>query len=135
TRKAARAARRDKDRPRLGPESPAPEASPPLDARWVALLLLGAVLLAYSPAIDGYFLWDDDAHVTRPDLRSWHGLWRIWFDLGATQQYYPLLHTAFWLEHRLWGNAPAAYHLVNVLLHAASAGLLLLILRRLEVPG
>ena len=35
------------------------------------------------------------------------GLWRIWTEVGATQQYYPLLHSAFWLEHRLWGDALA----------------------------
>ena len=52
------------------------------------------------------FVWDDDAHVTRPDLRSLHGLWRIWFEPGATQQYYPFLHTAFWAEYRIWGNMP-----------------------------
>jgi protein O-mannosyl-transferase len=105
------------------------------DLRWMALLIAAAVLIAYWPALDGYFLWDDDAHVTRPDLRTLSGLGRIWFDVGATQQYYPLLHSAFWLEHRLWGNAPAGYHLVNVLLHATSAVLLLRILRLLRVPG
>jgi Tfp pilus assembly protein PilF len=96
---------------------------------------VGAVLLAYLPAIGGQFLWDDDAHVTRPDLRSLGGLARIWTDFGATQQYYPLLHTAFWVEHRLWGNAVAGYHLVNILQHAFSAVLILLVLRRLQVPG
>jgi protein O-mannosyl-transferase len=94
-----------------------------------------AVLAAYLPAITGQFLWDDDAHVTRPELRPLHGLWRIWTDFGATQQYYPLLHTAFWVEHRLWGNAVAGHHLVNILLHGLSAVLLLRILRRLEIPG
>ena len=80
-------------------------------------------------------LWDDNMHVTRPELRSLHGLWRIWFDLPATQQYYPLLHSAFWLEHRMWGDAVLGYHLINVALHAASACLLVMILRRLSVPG
>ncbi len=74
-------------------------------------------------------------HVTRPELQSLHGLWRIWFDLPATQQYYPLLHSAFWLEHRIWGDAVLGYHLTNVLLHTASACLLAMILRRLSVPG
>jgi tetratricopeptide (TPR) repeat protein len=46
-----------------------------------------------------------------------------------------LLHSAFWIEHRLWGDAVLGYHLANVLLHAAAAGLLVLILRRLNVPG
>ena len=66
---------------------------------------MAAVFLAYQPAWQGGLIWDDDAHVTRPELRSLQGLYRIWFDLGATQQYYPLLHSAFWVEHRLWGDA------------------------------
>jgi len=99
------------------------------------LALVAVVLIAYWPALDGGFLWDDDAHVTRPELRSLAGLWRIWTDVGATQQYYPLLHSAFWLEHQLWGNAVLGYHLVNVVLHAACAWLLLLGLRRLQVRG
>ena len=70
-----------------------------------------------------------------PELRSWHGLYRIWFELGATQQYYPLLHSAFWVEHRLWGDATLGYHLVNIVLHAAAALLVALVLRRLAVPG
>jgi hypothetical protein len=68
---------------------------------------MAAVLVAYLPAAFGTFLWDDDAHVTRPELRPLGGLGRIWTDFGATQQYYPLLHTAFWVEHQLWGNAAA----------------------------
>jgi len=103
---------------------------------WLAaFLLLVLTLLAYQQAWSAGFVWDDDAHVTGPDLVSFHGLWRIWFEPGATQQYYPVLHSAFWLEHRWWGDAPAGYHRANVLLHAAAAFLLYRILRRLEVPG
>jgi tetratricopeptide (TPR) repeat protein len=102
---------------------------------WAGLLVFIVTLLVYYPAVRGGFIWDDDAHVTRPDLRSLHGLWRIWFDIHATQQYYPLLHSAFWVEHRLWGDAVVYYHLTNILLHAASACLLVLVLRRLSVPG
>jgi protein O-mannosyl-transferase len=98
-------------------------------------LLLCATLLAYLPALRGGLLWDDTSHVTRADLRPLHGLWRIWFDIGATQQYYPLLHSAFWLEHRLWGDAVLGYHLTNVVLHAASACLVVMIARRLSLPG
>ena len=101
----------------------------------VAAALLVAVFLAYQPAWQGGFLWDDTAHVTRPDLQSWQGLGRIWFEVNATLQYYPLLHSAFWFEHALWGDAPLGYHLVNLVLHATSAILVFLILRRLAVPG
>jgi tetratricopeptide (TPR) repeat protein len=108
-------------------------AGPPDAAMWG--LLLCAPVLAYLPALRGGLLWDDQMHVTRPELRSLHGLWRIWFDLGATQQYYPLLHSAFWLEHRLWGDAVLGYHLVNVALHAASACLVVMIVRRVGLRG
>ncbi|HUJ44572.1 MAG TPA: tetratricopeptide repeat protein [Opitutaceae bacterium] len=88
------------------------------------------VLFAYRPAINGGFLWDDDAHVTKPELRSLEGLRRIWTELGATQQYYPLLHSAFWIEHRLWGDAVVGYHLTNILLHATAACLVVAVVRR-----
>ncbi len=97
--------------------------------------LLVAVVLVYQPAWNGGFLWDDAAHLTRPELRSWGGLWRIWFDPGATQQHYPLVHSAFWVQHRLWGEGPVGYHLVNIVLHAAVALLAASTLRRLSVPG
>jgi tetratricopeptide (TPR) repeat protein len=98
-------------------------------------LIFCLTLLAYLPALSGGFIWDDAGHVTRPDLRSLHGLGRIWFEVGATQQYYPVLHTAFWVEHHFWGDSPLGYHLLNILLHATAACLLGIALRRLAVPG
>jgi protein O-mannosyl-transferase len=97
--------------------------------------LVAVTILAYWPALRGGLIWDDAAHVTRPELRSMAGLGRIWFQLGSTQQYYPLLHSAFWAEHRLWGGAVVGYHLTNVLLHAAAAFLVVLIVRQLALPG
>lgn len=94
-----------------------------------------ATFAVYQPAWTGTLLWDDAQHLTRPELRSFDGLRRAWFEPGATQQYYPLLHTAFWLQHRLWGDATFGYHLVNILLHGCSAFLLGLVLRRLAIPG
>jgi protein O-mannosyl-transferase len=99
------------------------------------VLLMAAVLLAYQPAWRAGFIWDDDHHVTGPELRSTGGLARIWMRPGATQQYYPLVHSVFWLEQRLWGYSPPGYHLVNILLHAGAAWLLAKILWRLEVRG
>ncbi len=99
---------------------------------WVMVLLVfGLVLLCYWPALQGAILWDDPAHITRAELRSWAGLLRIWTDVHATQQFYPVLFSAFWIEHQLWGDTTLGYHLVNVILHATSCCLLALILRRL----
>ena len=98
----------------------------------IAAALCGVTLLAYLPCIRGGLLWDDAAHITGPALRTWSGLWKIWFQVGATQQYYPVLHSAFWLEHRLWGDAVVGYHLVNIGLHATAACLFALVLRRIR---
>ena len=101
----------------------------------MAVLLVLATLLAYSPAWQGAPVWDDEPHIARPELHSLSGLARTWIEPGATQQYYPLVYTVFWLEHQLWGGSTLGYHLLNILLHASSALLVLLILRRLTLPG
>ena len=103
-------------------------------APFAALAILAATFAAYLPAIHGGMLWDDAAHITPERLRTGEGLWRIWFQLGTTQQYYPVLHSAFWLEHRLWGGSLFGYHLVNIALHAAAACLFALVLARVR-PG
>jgi Flp pilus assembly protein TadD len=99
-----------------------------------ALVLL--VIVAHAASLGAGFIWDDDDYVTENStLHDVAGLGRIWFEIGAVPQYYPLVHTTFWIEHRLWGDRPAGYHAVNVLLHAANVLLLWTILRRLKIPG
>jgi len=116
--------------------SPAPQLTSVPRRFCLGLALASAALLAaYWPALRGGFVWNDADYVTRPELRSLHGLWRIWFQLGATEQYYPLLHTAFWVEHRIWGDASWGYHAANLIFHGASAFLFGLILRQLAIPG
>ncbi len=106
----------------------------PRDWLFVVALVV-AVFLVYQPAWQGGLIWDDDMHVTRPELQSWHGLYRIWFDVATTAQYYPLLHSAFWIEHKLWGDATLGYHLLNIFLHTTAALMVALVLRRLKIPG
>ena len=121
------------------PPSAAVTSAPALWPAWSTgtncTLIFFAALFAYIPALGGGIIWDDAGHITRADLTSLTGLMRIWFEPGATQQYYPLLHSAFWFEHLLWGDAAFGYHLINVLLHATAACLFGLLLRRLTVPG
>lgn len=130
---ARRAARRTHPAREATPASPAP--SPRAWLIYLYLALAAVSLAAYSPALRGAPLWDDDGHLTKPELASTDGLRRIWIEPGATQQYYPLVHSAFWLMHRAWGDWTPGYHVVNVLLHALSALLLAVIMRRLQLPG
>ncbi|MFI5349780.1 MAG: tetratricopeptide repeat protein [Elusimicrobiota bacterium] len=109
--------------------------------RWTFFLLLGLAALAHLTAIrSGGFIMDDDDSVTQnAALRSAEGLRDIWLRVGpragGTVQYYPLTYTVFWFEHALWGDRPAGYHVVNVLLHALNAVLVYWILSGLGVPG
>ena len=99
-----------------------------------AIVLITA--LAYLPIFRGGFIWDDETWITDNRLlRTFAGLRAIWLEPGRSPQYYPLTQTTLWLEYHLWGPHPLGYHLVNVALHALSAGLVWLTLARLAVPG
>lgn len=103
---------------------------------WLAAGLTALVLVAYLPVYGAGFVWDDDYYVlANPTLRSIEGLRSIWLDPFATPQYYPLVHTSFWLEYRMAGGSPFLYHVTNVVLHAANAVILWRVLARLAVPG
>ena len=99
-------------------------------------LLILMTIVAYLPVTYNRFIPDDDAHVTKNEnLRSLRGLGRLWFKLGATPHYYPVVHTTFWVEYHLWKLRPGGYHWVNILLHATGAVLLWRVLALLRVPG
>jgi tetratricopeptide (TPR) repeat protein len=103
---------------------------------WAGFLLT-LVLAAYFPVmIGGGWIWDDNDYVTEnPLLENSAGLYRIWTDPTATPQYYPVVHTSFWIEHQLWGENPVGYHTVNVLLMALIGVLFWKFLLRLGIPG
>ena len=99
-------------------------------------LALAGLLVVYTPALRAGFIWDDDAYVTDNEtLRDLDGMTRIWFEPSSLPQYYPVVHTSFWVEHKLWEYEPFGYHLVNVLLQFVAALLAWRLLVRLEVPG
>lgn len=104
--------------------------------RLFAVALFFLTVAVYVPAMGGGYLWDDDAHVTGDEkLKSIGGLAKIWFVPTSSQQYYPLVHTSFWLEYQLWELHPTGYHVDNILLHGLNAVLLGFLMRRLDVPG
>jgi tetratricopeptide (TPR) repeat protein len=98
-----------------------------------ALVLL--TLLAYQPVWHAGFIFDDDVMLTaNPVIHAADGLRHIWWST-LLPDYFPMTSTVLWLEWRLWGENPLGYHLVNVLLHAASAVVLWRVMSRLLLPG
>ena len=97
----------------------------------LALVIVAVTLFAYSPVFEAGYIWDDDDYVTENlTLRSLDGLRRIWFEPTSIPQYYPLVHSTFWVEYQLWKLKPFGYHLLNVLLHTVNALLLWRLLNR-----
>ena len=103
----------------------------------LALGLLAGV--CYLPAmLWGGLIWDDFIWYRAPAVLEWSGLGTIWSwppRIVREAHYWPLTYTTFWLEHNIWGLAPAGYHIVNVLLHLLNSLLVWRLLLRLAVPG
>jgi protein O-mannosyl-transferase len=99
-------------------------------------LLVALCFLAYFPVLHNGFIWDDDHYLTdNPFLNDLEGLKRFWFDLRSRGQYYPLVFTSFWIEHKVWALDPLGYHVDNVILHCMNVLILWRILALLEIPG
>jgi protein O-mannosyl-transferase len=101
----------------------------------IALLLAAATFALFSPAIGYDFINYDDNLYVFENSRVLHGL--SWAGLvygfhtidGAS--WMPATWFSYMLDTSLFGTKPAGYHLTNILLHSASAGLLFLALQRM----
>ena len=97
--------------------------------------IVACVFIAYLPAINGGFIWDDDKLLTENELvKAPGGLSSIWCTNEAID-FWPATNSTFWIEWRLWQMNPAGYHVTNLILHIAEALLVWLILRKLCIPG
>ena len=101
--------------------------------------LLACLWVAYWPSLNGEFFhfWDDARWIrdVAKLAQEEGGLRRIWTELGAVEQYYPLTATTFWLDRHLWGDWPLPYHVQNVLWHGLSSLLIVVFMRQLRLPG
>jgi tetratricopeptide (TPR) repeat protein len=97
-------------------------------------LVFAAAVLTFLPALKAEFVnWDDyDNVVTNAGV---HGLGRAqleWMWTGTVLGHWiPLTWMSFGLNYALGGLNPRGYHLLNLLLHAASATVFFFIARRL----
>lgn len=125
-----------------GPASPLPRPATGAPPRWAqAALVLGACLLAYANVFECDFIWDDVPAIRENAvLASPSGIPALFrtpywdADMGVGL-YRPVLMTTFALERRLFGRAPAGYHLANAAWHAAAALALLALFWRMLGPG
>ncbi len=103
------------------------------NAAWRLWVVLGAALVAvfwaYSPALNAPFLFDDSAMPF-----SWPGFHeplRSW--LSGVR---PALMLTYWLNVQISGEHSFSFHIVNVLFHCVTSGLVYLIaVRLLEWSG
>ncbi|MCY3852067.1 MAG: tetratricopeptide repeat protein [Gammaproteobacteria bacterium] len=115
-----------------------PPSDFPLHAGLGVLLLAALVAVSYYPALTAGFIWDDVIFTSAQPVQAWSGIWDIWSDpksLALEGHYWPVVYTSFWLEHKLWGFAPAGYHAVNLLLQLVNSLLVWRLMWRLAVPG
>ena len=99
----------------------------------LSLLLVAAVVLAYSPVTrNGFVNYDDDTYITvNPHVRAGLTWWTVkWaFRSFYDANYHPLTWLSHALDCQLFGVDPSAHHEMSVLLHAVNAVLLFLFLQ------
>jgi protein O-mannosyl-transferase len=101
--------------------------------RWIlfAILIIVTLLLYLQVAGYQFLYYDDNRYVTENAMVregfSWDGV-RWAFTSLDVANWHPLTWLSHMLDVQLFGLNPGAHHLVNVLFHAANAGLLFLAL-------
>ncbi|MDA8431251.1 MAG: hypothetical protein M0T70_18515 [Geobacteraceae bacterium] len=104
---------------------------------WLAAVVVAVCLLVFMRSLSCDFInWDDPLYVTEnPAIRilDWEFV-RSAFTTSYMGWWMPLTWISFALDYRMWGLNPFGYHLTNILLHAANAGLVVLIADQLFGP-
>lgn len=95
--------------------------------KWlIALLIAAASAAAYWNSLDcGLVNWDDKPYILENKLVTGDGglkaIWLDAFQMKPTMQYYPLVWTTYWIEHRVAKHPPRLMHATQLALHAATA--------------
>ena len=114
-------------------------ASLPEWRSWIPYaLLVGAVFVAYAGVYHNAFVYDDDKLIVHNVfLRSWRYLPTLFTTMltagvaSADMYYRPMQILSYLITFQLAGLSTAAFHFLNLALHAANTCLLLLLGRRL----
>lgn len=120
--------------------------APPLaDRRWLPVALFGLVALAWMPALQNGFVWDDINNLVRTDRLQQPGaifevfrhdaMWSAEADVAPVATYRPIALASFALDFKLFGDHAWGFHLSSVLWHLAAMAVVLALLRRWLGPG
>jgi protein O-mannosyl-transferase len=101
----------------------------------LSLLICYTTAIAYWPDIQAAVLWDDDNHVTRADLQSLTGSGGYALISAPASNIIRSYFPRSWWSTGWWGDAMVGHRLTNIAPHLISALLVVLILRRLKLPG
>ena len=100
--------------------------------------MVSATIVSFLPVLENDFVtWDDLTNLlNNPHYRGlgWANL-RWMFTTTLNGHYIPLTWLSFAVNFMLGGMDPRGYHLGNLLLHAANAGVFYLVARRLLAAG
>ena len=102
--------------------------------RWWGLAAMVLVFAVYSPSLGHDYCAVDDAYfvLENPVVQgglTWTAIKAAWTTVHASY-WAPLLWMSFMVDQEISGGAPWSFHLTNVLLFAASSGLLHALVRR-----
>ncbi len=100
-----------------------------------ALAVAAVAWVVYRGVLGGGFLqWDDDINIlNNPHVHalSWANLRWMFTDGQYMRRYLPLGWLRWAADYQLFGANPRPFHWANLCLHAADAGLLYLLIRRI----
>lgn len=108
--------------------------------RWLpiltALILLTAAIVAYWPALNGRFVYDDFTLIVENRLITKPNMWaQIWLKPGEELDYWPLSYTLYRLTWQIFGNQSQAWHWLNFTFHLVNSFFLTILMKQLKLPG
>ncbi|KJJ84297.1 Tetratricopeptide TPR_2 repeat protein [Candidatus Omnitrophus magneticus] len=101
-------------------------------SKWLQIFVIAiACFIVYAKSLNNGFIWDDDQYVHKNHWISESEGPKVFWLTREMPQYYPMVFTTFWLEHKAWGLNAKGYHSVNLLFHILNAVFLFFLVHKL----
>jgi tetratricopeptide (TPR) repeat protein len=108
-------------------QRPAPKKAAP--SKWPVIAAVAAAIIAvwwaYAPAFSGPFLFDDNTLPFAKSAAAMADPMIVWITSNR-----PVLMFTYWVNARLSGSDTYSYHILNVIFHLITGGIVFFIVRR-----